>query len=478
MADFYSPLEAKQKLENEMTDRQKRLMLIVTGQYRHESSSAEKEAKELLENEIEDRKIALEKLEAQSCCCGTQLDETFCIRMTKYSEKLPNLNLMIEKVLVSVECADCHREYNSQQQPERMVATKDEIDRAVELLRGSPQWQTLQKFADLRVRRLGRASCGRTGEDLFQEALVSTFTGTENTGAGRRWNKSGVDFFGYLRGAIKSISFCWKQKFDEWEPSLESDLMTRNAEGDEISPFENVASSEPVADQCLSVEEEIERKFKIFANDKEASAVLQARLEGMTTAREIMQEHNLTKRHYEAALKRIRCQKSALVIEEHDQVLGLVVRWLKTMGFAVRAASVADEGLRLYGECGPFDVVMISYSPKLNGGRLHSSIYTCGVELATDILKKNPSQRMIITTTYSSEEDVVRPSELIHIPILLKPFVKRELCTVLQSSANTVREKPANCFRPKRRGATVIRLRLPLPGRQRVKTATPFSDAT
>ena len=110
-------------------------MPFVTGQYRHESSSAEKEARELLENEIEDRKIALEKLEAQSCCdcCGTQLDETFRIRMTKYSEKLPNLNLMIEKVLVSVECADCHREYDSQQQPERMVATKDEIDRAIEM---------------------------------------------------------------------------------------------------------------------------------------------------------------------------------------------------------------------------------------------------------------------------------------------------------------------------------------------------------
>src|SRR2546426_2817469 len=84
MAD-YSPLEAKQKLENEMIDRQKRLMPFVTGQYRHESSSAEKEARELLENEIEDRKIALEKLEAQSCCdcCGTQLDETFRINGVK-----------------------------------------------------------------------------------------------------------------------------------------------------------------------------------------------------------------------------------------------------------------------------------------------------------------------------------------------------------------------------------------------------------
>jgi CheY-like chemotaxis protein len=456
MADFYSFLDAKQQLEREMTDRQKRLTNILTGQCRYENSSAEKEATILLENDIEARKNALERLDAQSCCdcCGTQVEvrEAFRIHMTKYSEKLPTTDLMIEKVLLRAECAECvRREYDSQQRPERMVATKDEIVRAIEMLPFS-QWQKLKNFADWRVRILGRASCGRTGEDLFQEALVSTFTGTENTGAGRHWNKNGVDFFGYLRGAIHSISSCWKQKLNEWEPSLESDLMTRNAEGDEISPFDNVPSSEPAADQCLSVKEEIERKFTIFANDKEASAVLQSRLEGITTAREIMQEHNLTKRHYEAALKRIRCQKSALVVEENDQVRGLVVRWLKTMGFAVVTASVADEGLRLYGNCNPFDVVMISHSPKLNG-----------VELARDIREKNPLQRMIITTIYGSEEDVVRPSELIHIPILLKPFGKSELHTILQSSVNTVREKPANCFRPKRRGATAIRLRLPLP---------------
>jgi DNA-binding NarL/FixJ family response regulator len=207
----------------------------------------------------------------------------------------------------------------------------------------------------------------------------------------------------------------------------------------------------PAPDESLLEKEEHGRIFRTFANDKEAIAVLQGRLECMTTAREIMQEHKLTKRQYEAATKRIRGQKSALVIEEHDQVLGLVVRWLKAMGFAVLSTSVADEGLRLYAECGPFDVVIISCTPQLNG-----------VELAMDLREKNPSQRMIITTTYSSEEDVVRPSELIYIPILLKPFGKSELRTVLQSSANTVREEPANCFRPKRRTATAIRLRLPL----------------
>jgi DNA-binding response OmpR family regulator len=459
MADSYSFLDAKQQLENEMTDRQKRLISILTGQCRCESSAAENE---LLENEIEDRKIALEKLEVQSCCdcCGTQGDirETFRVRLTKYSEKLLTINLVMqmEKVRVSMECADCWRKCDSQQRPERMVATRDEIDRAIDILTPTER-RKLQKWADRRVRRLGQASCGRNWEDLFNDAVLSTLNDR------KKWNTSAVDFVGHMWFAIKNISFCWEQKFNEWEPSLESDSIIRNAEGDEMSPLENIDSAdpsvlarapwlprpEPAPDESLIEKEERGRIFRTFANDKEASAVLQARLEGMTMAREIMQEHNLTKRQYEAARKRIRCQKSALVIEEHDQVLELVVRWLKAMGFAVLTASVAEGGLRLYGECSPFDIVMISYSPKLNG-----------VELATDILKKNPSQRIIMTTTYSSEEDVVRPSELIHVPILLKPFRKRELHTVLQSSANTVREKPANCFRPKRRRATAIRLRL------------------
>jgi CheY-like chemotaxis protein len=455
MDNSYSFLEATQQLENEMADRQQRLINILTGKCRHESVSAEKDAKELLENEIENFTNALGKLETQSCCecCGAHADvrERFCIRVTKYREKLPTANLITERVRVSVECADCWRKYDAQQRPERMVATKDEIVCAITMLTPTER-RKLQKFAEWRVRGLGRAGCGRTGEDLLQEALVSTFTGVENARAGRRWNKSGVDFFGYLRGAMQSISFCWKQKCSESEPSLESDLVTRNGEGDEISPFENVASSEPAADQRLSAKEEIERKFKLFVNNKEASAVLQARLEGITTAREIMQEHNLSKRRYESALRQIRCQKSALVVEEHDQVLGLVERLLQQMGYAVCTTRNGGEGLRLYRECGPFDVVVISYSPKHDG-----------VELATDILKKNPRQKMIITTTYSSKEEVVRPGELIHIPILLKPFGKSGLLAVLQSFVKTVREKPVNCFRPKRRRGAAIGLRLPLP---------------
>ena len=283
----------------------------------------------------------------------------------------------------------------------------------------------LQNFADWRVRGLGRASRGSTGEDLVQEALLSTLVGAEDAGKGKHWSKSRVDFSGHLKKAIQRISWGWKEKFNEREPWLESEVITSNAEGDELSPLDSVASDSPAADQNLSVHEEIERRFRIFANDNEASAVLQGRLGGMTTAREIMQEFRLTKRQYQAAGNRIRSPRSVLVIEDYDQVLTLFVKWLKQMGYAVHTACNGVEGLRLYRECGPFDVVMISHSLNQNG-----------VQLGMNIFKSNRSQRMVITTTYSDEEDVLRSSELMHVPILLKPFRRLELRTVLEKIHN------------------------------------------
>jgi DNA-binding response OmpR family regulator len=163
-----------------------------------------------------------------------------------------------------------------------------------------------------------------------------------------------------------------------------------------------------------------------------------------------MHEQRLTKRQYEAARKRILSQKSVLIIEEYDQLLELFGRFLKAMDFAVVTASTASEGLRLYRKCGPFNVVLLSYS-------LHPN----GVELAMNIRKRNPSQNMIITTTYSCEGDVVRPSELAHVPVLLKPFHKTELRAALESVANSVAQPTNRCRREKRRGATV-KMRVPL----------------
>jgi CheY-like chemotaxis protein len=443
MADSsFSFHDAKQQLENEMTDRQLRLMSILTGQ--SEGLAAEKE---LLESEIEDRKFAIQKLEAQSCCncCGTQADvpEAFCVRITKYGERLPTINLEMEKVCVRAECADCCNKCDSRQEPERSPATKDEIVRAIEMLSFS-QWQDLKKCAYRLVQRLP-ANFGKTDEDLFQEALLRTLDGR------RKWNMAAVDLFGHLLFAMKGICYGSGQKFYRGEHAFEADNVTHNAEGDEISRLENAPSCDPSADQCISAKDEVERLFGKFREDREATAILQAQREGGATAREIMQEQKLTRRQYEAARRRIRSQKSVLIIEEYDQVLGLFVRLLRAMDFAVVTASTASEGLRLYRKCGPFDVVMMSYSLDLNG-----------VELAMDIRKRNPSQKMIITTTYSCEEDVARPGELAHVPILLKPFGRPELCTILESFANTLEEKPANCFRPKRRRRTTVKMRVPL----------------
>jgi DNA-binding response OmpR family regulator len=143
--------------------------------------------------------------------------------------------------------------------------------------------------------------------------------------------------------------------------------------------------------------------------------------------------------------RRIRSQKSALIVEEYDQVLELFARSLRAMEFAVVTASSASEGLRLYRECGPFDVVMMSH---LNG-----------VELAMNIRQRCPSQNMIITTTHCSEEDVVRPSELAHVPILLKPFSKTTLQAALDGFANSAKE---NRCRQKRRKVPTFKIRMPL----------------
>jgi hypothetical protein len=202
---FFSFHDAKQQLENEMTDRQLRLMSILTGQA--EGLAAEKE---LLESEIEDRNFAIEKLEAQSCCnyCGTQVDvpETFRVRIMKYGERLPTINLEMEKVCVSAECADCSSNYDWHYEPRRVLATTNEIVRAIEMLACSEQWQELKKFAYRRAHRFP-ANLGKTGDDLFQEALVSTLEGR------KKWKMASVDIFGHLLWAMKNIAYHWQKKF-------------------------------------------------------------------------------------------------------------------------------------------------------------------------------------------------------------------------------------------------------------------------
>jgi CheY-like chemotaxis protein len=463
--------DAKRKLEEEITDRQKHLVAILENLLPHSATE-----RELLEREIESRWIAIEKLDSQICDrCGAHVDvaDALHIRITeitKYDESLPPT-----KVRVRAECDDCLR------------ATKEEIIQAVRVMPFS-QEQDLKRFAYLRMRVLGRASLGRTGDDLFQEAMESTLLGADNPEAGRHWYKNRVDFYGHLKGVIQSISDHWRGKYkEESEPLLEAEIIQPNAECDCSSPLDDIASSQPSVEQYLIAKEEVERLFKRFSDDEPATAILQAQDEGQS-AEQVMQEQGLTARQYGAALRRIQSQKSVLIVDEYDQMLGLLSRWLKAMNYAVVTASTAAEGLRLYRECSPFDVVIISHSLDLNG-----------VELATDIRKRNQSQNLILTTPYPDEEDVfrrnppeihrhgplgqaigsqlttaIRPRELVHVPVLKKPFLRMELVANLERFTTQNRQSCRNREGCRQRKHRSTKPRKPVLAFSRVKqTPTP-----
>jgi CheY-like chemotaxis protein len=129
--------------------------------------------------------------------------------------------------------------------------------------------------------------------------------------------------------------------------------------------------------------------------------------------------------------------KSVLVIHYHKMLLELLALKLKQAGYTVRTACDAEEGLRLFEHCGPFKVVLVNYDlPKKDG-----------VEVAMGILERNPSQGMIITAfDYASEEEVPRPKELMHIPVLIDPRkvdLRRSLERVQESSASELASAPS-----------------------------------
>ncbi|MGA2647412.1 MAG: hypothetical protein ABSF15_22110 [Candidatus Sulfotelmatobacter sp.] len=132
-------------------------------------------------------------------------------------------------------------------------ATRDEVYRAIQALTLGERLK-LKKFAAWRVRGLGRASCGRTWEDLLSEAYLSKLEGTADNGSGRRWRKN-VDLVTLFCGAMRSISSHWKRDFVEEEAALESELATRTEEGWN-SPLENVASNDPCQDRYVAAREE------------------------------------------------------------------------------------------------------------------------------------------------------------------------------------------------------------------------------
>jgi hypothetical protein len=187
--------------------------------------------------------------------------------------------------------------------PDGTGATGEEVNRAIEALTCSDLLR-LKHFAVWRFRGLGRAGRGRTWEDLLSEAKLSTLKGAANNGSGRRWNQN-VDLVTHLVGAMRSISSHWKRDFDEQEADLETEIVTRNAEGDWVSPLDYVASNDLSQERCLSGREALDKLSRQFPADSAAGRVV-AGWNRDLTASAIMQSFKLTKSEYERAVNQIR----------------------------------------------------------------------------------------------------------------------------------------------------------------------------
>lgn len=115
--------------------------------------------------------------------------------------------------------------------------------------------------------------------------------------------------------------------------------------------------------------------------------------------------------------------KSALLVESDGGLTICFRQLLEKDGYAVRLASDTEQGLRLFRECGPFNVVLINYYvPQKKGTRIDCLVPQLhGVRLAAAIRDLNPSQAIIIVALdYQSACDVPRPAEVAHIPVLIE----------------------------------------------------------
>jgi CheY-like chemotaxis protein len=115
--------------------------------------------------------------------------------------------------------------------------------------------------------------------------------------------------------------------------------------------------------------------------------------------------------------------KSALLVENDEALLGFFRDWLGREGYGVRIASDTEEGLRLFRDCGPFNVVLINYFvPPRRDGVIDCLVHQVhGLRLATTIRGIDPWQGIIIVANaFGSAAEMSLPAEVMDIPLLLR----------------------------------------------------------
>lgn len=197
-----------------------------------------------------------------------------------------------------------------------MVATENEeqgslneVRAAVEAL-GTASLLRLKRYAEIRIRRVGRAARGRTAEDLLHDAFEATLSGR------RHWRKSAVDLVGHLRGAMRSISSGWAESQNtetNREPVLECELIIDCEEGSAPSPLLQSPSPAPDPESIVTAKENLGIVRRFFCDDPLVLEIMDGLAVGMKGP-EIWGALGITEKDYRAAVRRIdrNCRKCGL----------------------------------------------------------------------------------------------------------------------------------------------------------------------
>jgi DNA-directed RNA polymerase specialized sigma24 family protein len=211
-------------------------------------------------------------------------------------------------------------EHAAPKAPPAKAATQDEIIQAIEAL--TPEdTERLEQVTKNRVSRIGRRAANlRTEKDLFQEAVERILEGQ------RQWCPQNVKFVPFLVGVIWSIASEWAghRKRNVGTPEYavtESQTTKEDEEGNPLSPFADLAATNPnIDEQLVDAEVEADRKAladaieRHFEQDENASYVLMGWQEGMDGPT-IQKEFGFSEKTYRAIVRRIK-RHSEKILEQ------------------------------------------------------------------------------------------------------------------------------------------------------------------
>ena len=122
-----------------------------------------------------------------------------------------------------------------------------------------------------------------------------------------------------------------------------------------------------------------------------------------------------------------------LLVEDEAVLRGLVSQFLKTEGYDVAEAEDGAEGVRLYHECGPFDLLLVD---------LNLPVYS-GVEVCRRVKQRCPSQKVMICSAAIVREHEEARHRLGGDHFLTKPYHPDELLVRIRREIDGRASRPA-----------------------------------